>query len=213
MGGSMGKKKAKRTTKKRTAKVKPELMSLVQYAKYREVSRGAVDKALREGRLTSAAANKNSSGRWQIDPVLADQEWAANSTRQKPGAAAVEHAKEAATVEPTKRLLEFGPDAIPVDQDGNPLTRIEVQTIKEAALAQKAQLDLAEQKGALVRMSDMRTLISELGRTVMDSVLAVPARMCDGLAQEDDPVRIEILLEQQLTTALRSLSEARGAVR
>jgi hypothetical protein len=57
----------------------PPTLSLRAYARHRQVRPSAVHKALADRRLTKASAHQDARGRWAIDPIAADQEWAHNT--------------------------------------------------------------------------------------------------------------------------------------
>ena len=55
-------------------------MTLREYARSRGYSPSSVSQALREHRLTTYSATWDADrGRWAIDPVRADEEWARNT--------------------------------------------------------------------------------------------------------------------------------------
>ncbi|MEO1696714.1 MAG: elements of external origin [Planctomycetota bacterium] len=196
-------KKAKRRPKR------PRTLSMAAYARHRGVSRKAVDKAIAEGRISKGAATKNARGHWEIDVAKADREWAANTTRESAGAAAGRRAAAVAGVDPGERRLLFDAASIPVNEAGEPLSRVEVQTIRDAIGAQREQIELAELKGELVRRKDAERAAAELAMTVNNALLAVPARLAKQLAALDDPADVEIALEEAIVQALRTLvSEA-----
>lgn len=198
----------KTKTKRRRRKAKkPELITMAAYAERRGVSRPAVKKAIESGRISAAAASKNDRGHWAIDADLADKEWKANSVREKAGVSAERKTSAARSVAAADQQLRFGAHAIPVNDDGEAMTRADVATVREAALAKQAQLDLAERKRNLVRLDDMKKLAAGLGRELTDGVLSVPAKLAEDLAACSDPAECEIKMEQALVKALRVMAQ------
>jgi hypothetical protein len=113
-----------------------ERISRAEYAKRRNVSRSAVTKAVRSGRITLI------DGQW-IDPVAADAQWAhhtdpTQSLRASRGRAAVPAAPPAASPDP------------PPAFDGRGL--LEAKRRREDALAAIAELELAEKRKVLVNV-------------------------------------------------------------
>ena len=187
---------------------RPKKLSMAAYARHRGVSRKAVDKAIAEGRIPRTAAKKNRRGHWEIDVAKADVEWAANTTRESAGVASARREQAAAGVAPGERRLLFDAASIPVNEAGEPLSRVEVQTIRDAILAQRDQIELAVLKGDLIRKGDAARVLAELAWTVNNALLAIPARLAKQLAAIEDPADVEIALEEALVNALRALSSA-----
>lgn len=200
--------KPKAKPRRRAKKKARPLLTMSAYAEHRGVSRRAVDKALRDGRISSAAAAKNDRGHWQIDAELADQEWDANSVGVGAPEAKRRQEERAAAVEEQARRLVFGPDVIPVDENGHPLPRVLVQTMRDAVSVQRESIELATLRGELVPRADATRAFERLARDVTNGVLAIPARLASALSRETEEARCEILLEQALVQALRALTEA-----
>lgn len=79
-----------------------------------------------------------------------------------------------------------------------------------AARAAKAELELAEQRGQLVRAADVEGATFKAWRTVRDSVVAIPARLAAQLAGESAASRCGALLDHELRAALARVSDEVG---
>lgn len=195
-------------TKPAKAKKAARTMSMAAYARHRGCSRAAVTKAISTGRIPRTAAKKNESGHWRIDAEIADREWARSTTRESAADVEGRRRQAAASADPADRQFRFAAADIPVDEDGRPLSRVEVQTIRDAIAARREQIELAELRGELVRKDEVRKRIAEMSRTTVNQLLAIPARVSKAVAAEADPAAVEIALEQALVDALTSLHEA-----
>lgn len=171
----MAKQKAarKRSKPKRAARpVKPPTMSQSEYARRRGVSREAVSKAVRERRISVDAQGR-------LNPDVADAEWTRNTLpRPTPTAA-----KPAADV--------------PTSAGGRLITLVEAKTKREWALAQKAELELGEMAGELVRVDEVRDLVFTATRAARDKFETIPDRLADVFAGETDPdvIRRKLVVE------------------
>jgi hypothetical protein len=183
-------------------------MSMVAYARHRGCSRAAVHKAIQSGRISRDAASKTAGGHWRIDAEKADLEWAKSTTRESAADAQGRRREAAASVDDADRRFRFAAADIPVDDDGRPLSRVEVQTIRDAIAARREQIELAELRGELVRKDEVTRRVAEISRTTVNQILAVPARVSKTIASVDDPAAVEIALEEALVDALTSLHEA-----
>lgn len=79
-----------------------------------------------------------------------------------------------------------------------------------AARAAKAELELAEQRGQLVRAADVQSATFKVWRGVRDAIVAIPARLAAQLAGEPDAGRCGALLDQELRAALARVSDDVG---
>lgn len=166
-------------------------LSLSAYAKRRGVSHVAVSKAIAAGRL-SASVVRDARGAPKIaDPELADREWAAN-TRPR-----VDHPPADLGGEPpvhaprTARLPTGAPR--PDVPDYN-----ESRARRESALADMAEIEVAERRGELVPVDEARADVVSRFTVVRTRLLGVPSRVAQRLPQlagEVVPVLDELLRE------------------
>lgn len=203
------------------------LMSYRAYARHRNVTLRAVQKAIESGRITVTADKK-------IDSDLADKQWEANtdpsrgslSMASKPTAAPAPQSlgPEFALTQPTGGHLLNRPTLIPphapekkIDEvpaggeegDSESLVNVEfkqARTEREKANAAKAQLELAEALGQVIKKDFAVQAVYTAFRALRDAVLNVPARIREEIAAESDSDAVERHLENELTRALASVN-------
>ena len=125
-------------------------MSVSEYARRRGVSHFAVQRAIKDGRLTTESVVTDFKGRPKIiDPVKADEEWDQN-TQAKAG------------MEP---------------KDGTGRSSLTEETIRERKWkAKMAELDYRQKAGELVPVRDVRQQWSMMVVEFRNAVLGVPSR-------------------------------------
>ncbi|MGN6109185.1 MAG: hypothetical protein ACTHU0_29030 [Kofleriaceae bacterium] len=161
-------------------------LSLTAYAKRRGVSTVAVSKAIAAGRLTESVVRDDRGKPKIADPELADREWEAN-TRPRVDRPATGPGPGA------------GEGDVP-DYNDSRARREAHAARREAALADLAELDVAERNGDLVPVDEVRAYITNKFAVVKTRILGVPSRVAQRLphvATEVVPV-IESLLREAL---------------
>jgi hypothetical protein len=178
-------------------------MNLQAYASHRKAqglrgtSHVAVLKAIEAGRLTEPAVRKD-GGRWYIDPELADQQWASNTSNTPE---ARPQPKPAALPPPP------APPRPPLTKSGGP-TMAEAQRAKAVCQAELARLDLMKARGELVLAEQVKQESARLGRQVRDLLLMIPSRNAAKVATMQDAEEIRGLLQAEIESALRGLVNA-----
>jgi len=86
-------------------------------------------------------------------------------------------------------------------------TLLEARTVHEITKSQLAKLKLDLEKGVLVNAEDERKSGFALGRTIRDSIMAIPLRVSSILAAETDEFVVRELLTEELTRALKDLAQ------
>ncbi|WP_281647584.1 hypothetical protein [Parendozoicomonas sp. Alg238-R29] len=81
------------------------------------------------------------------------------------------------------------------------------RTMREAFRAKMAKLDYEEREGKLVDAGKVKEEAFQVGRMIRDGVLAIPDRMADVLAAENDPAKVRQVLMDELERVLEKLSE------
>lgn len=126
------------------------------------------------------------------------------ATQVRPGSKttqAVLPPKEASAVQASAPAAEGKDDDKPED------TSLHVaKTIQATAEAKMAQIKLRQLEGSLVPLAEATRMVFTAFRTLRDAVLNVPARVKDQCAAEQDPMRIEHLIEAELEDALNQFS-------
>lgn len=95
------------------------------------------------------------------------------------------------------------------DETGEHVTSYHVaKTLREIAEARLAELKLAEQKGDLVRIADVRAELARHLGSMRSNLLQLPARLAPLLATEDDQGRIHTMLDAELRAILSNVALA-----
>ena len=87
----------------------------------------------------------------------------------------------------------------------------EAQRRKEVALASLRELELAMEKGELVKVAEVNAFVSSMILRARDILSRIAPELCDRLAKETDPSRIRELIDAEVLRALTQLSAFRGA--
>jgi len=184
--------RGKRVARPKKSKPKPKLpratapsrLSAAQYARHRGVSREAVSKALREGRI-------HADSRGLIDQAVADKAWAANTTARSPAGV---------------RAAAKSVDGYIPSIEGITLT--DARTMHELTKARIAALQLAREMGELVSAATVRDQAFRAARAARDVLESIPDRISDTLAGMTDGDAIRKLLSGEIENALDALATA-----
>lgn len=190
-------------------------LTLTAYAARRGVSTVAVSKAVRTGRL-SASVVRDERGQPKIaDPELADREWTSN-TRQRadlpPRASEPASSSRAAAPaprqsEPIAAVERPRSDAPPGDfppYNVSQAIRAHHQARREAAMADMAELELAELRGELVDAKEADAGYEEHVARAKTRLLGVPAQL--GQRMPDIALRVVPVAKELIREALEELS-------
>ena len=169
----------------------------------------AVLKALREGRLSSTSAAKE-GGRWWIDPVAADEEWAESTQeakqrdepkggRPRKGPQAGQGALFAG--------IESGP---PIDPD-KPGSVRESAEVEAHYRALQRRLNYAVAAGELVSAEGVRKAWADASADLLRALRNMAEGLAPTLATIDDEIRIEAMLVEQFAIALEEFKRERPA--
>lgn len=165
--------------KKSKSKSKP--VSLRAYARHRGVSAEAVSKAVKDGRLSESIVMVDGAPK-VFDVDLADLEWRSN----------------------TRPRIDHGDDDEPSDESGIPnyndsvALRAMHAARREGALADLAEIEVAERRDELVLVSEARKYMIDKFTVVKTKVLGVPTRLAQQmpeLAERVVPIVDELLRE------------------
>lgn len=161
------------------------LITQAEYARRRGCDPTSVRDAIRAGRITLIDG--------KIDPDVADVQWARNSR---------------ARVGSGQRAAE--PPAAPAGDDLTAprlLTYEEARRRRELAEAQKAELQLAELQGDLIRTADVRAAYAKRAAGLREALLQIPARLAAVMAAETDQAKCHDLLQSELHQVLAQITE------
>lgn len=165
-------------------------ISQADYARRRGVTRQAVAAAVAAGRLTTFGPDK------RIHPVLADQEWQAN-TRARVSHVASPPATAAAAA-PTAAATAPSYDTS--------------RARREAATAEIAELQLAREIGAVVGREEIFQSFAEAIVIMRSAFEAMPARLALRLAGEVHEDAVQAILADDVTRILGELARRFAAM-
>lgn len=183
------------------------LMGYREYARHRGVSLGAVQKALRDGRITASEEKK-------IDSAVADRDWAINTDASRIAVSAIEVVAPLAQTEISFAAPAGGEADKPAGEeltgsDSNASRYRESRASREFYVAAKQKVEYEQLLGQLINVDEAKRIAFTSFRAIRDSVLNVAARIKDQLAAETDPHVCEELLERELSAALASVDVGR----
>lgn len=160
------------------------LVSQAEYARRRGVSRPAVLKAVKSGRIVLIDG--------KIDPEVADIQWAKNTAPRVQADAPT----RAAAIEPRETL----PDAV------EPVSLNEARARREAVMASLAELELAERRGELVSAAGVEKALASKILGARDALDALADRLSPLLAAESDASKVYAMLRREIRQALALLA-------
>ena len=156
-------------------------LSIRAYARHRGVSHVAVKKAIDTGRISQLPDGT-------IDPVVADAQWAANTTptrrsvtaevRETPQASAVTRE----TPQAAAKVVRDAPEPPTPGLSSGGTSLLQARTVNEVVKAQTNKVRLARLKGELVDRSQAVAHVFKLARAERDAWLNWPARISSQMA-------------------------------
>lgn len=173
-----------------------------EYAIHRGVSKPAVSKAIKLGRITLLPDGT-------IDPDLADKQWAGSVSRVNTPKQA-DKPKKDRVAEVVVVDSDVTPDAIAelAIPDGLPLT--EIKAIHETIKARHSYLNLVKERGELTDVALVNKQLFTIGRDIRDGWLNWVNQVSGDMAAElqVDQHKLTILLERKVKAHLSELSES-----
>jgi hypothetical protein len=170
-----------------------EFISLRAYARHRQCTLSAVQKAIDSRRVHGDAIRVDGQRITGIDPELADRQWAENtdaleSARNGKDPGALQLSAPAAA-SPDK------PAAEPTGDQGSFLAA----RVKEAELrGELLELDKLERIGELLPRAVVQEEFAEIFAQLKNAAFRIPDQKAQALAGETDPVRIHRVLSDAL---------------
>ena len=162
------------------------LISMAELAKLKNVSRMAVSKKVKQGKLEGAVVNHN--GKRMIHKEEAFRLWDLQALPSRD-----------TTVR--KRLKEEI-DSKTVDEIPN---YAESKAKREHFLAELARLDVEQKKKDLIPVTEIKKSSFEIGRAIRESLFNLADRLANQVAGETDPQIIHKLLTEEHRAALEQL--------
>ena len=155
-----------------------EKISQAEYARRNGWSRAYVAKLVKNGKLTLVDK--------KVDVELADKQLEKN-------------------IDPNNGLKERDQKNLPDGKSG--LGLMEAKRLHEEYKAKLARLRYEQARGELIEKSQVDREAYSIGRVVRDAMLAIPSRLRDILAAEDDAKEVHKILEKDITHALDELAK------
>ena len=190
-------------------------LSIRAYARHRGVSHVAVKKAIDTGRITPLPDGT-------IDPVVADAQWAANTTptRRSMADAASDKTTQQVSASPreipqasARAVWETPEPPTPALSSGG-TSLLQARTVNEVVKAQTNKVRLAQLKGELVDRAQAVAHVFKLARAERDAWLNWPARisaqMAAGLGVE--PHALHVALDAAVREQLQDLGDVQPKV-
>ncbi|WP_066015958.1 MULTISPECIES: hypothetical protein [Endozoicomonas] len=153
------------------------LISQAEFARQQGFTRGYVTKLIKKGIV------KLKNGK--VDSVQAQQAMKANADP-----VTLIRSDQSADLSPTQ------PGAVDF---------VTARTMREAFKAKMAKLEYEEKSGTLTDAAKVKQDAFKAGRIIRDELLAIPDRMADVLAAEDNPYEVTKLLREEIEQALSAL--------
>ncbi len=193
-------------------------LTLKNYARHREVSPTAIQKAIKSGRL-KGAAQKQTNGHWRIDADLADKLLAGrtNPTKKRSKEASGRGARPRAKGPRQADLFDGEEPALKPEIDPEtgleigkghgpiPLDYQKAQAKKTQYQALLAELDYKTKCGELCETSKVDKESFRLGRQIRDALMRIPEREAALLAAESSEHAIKERLIAALMNAMEGL--------
>lgn len=154
------------------------LMSQAEFARQQGFTRGYVTKLIKKGII------RLSNGK--VDSVQAQQAMKANADPVS-----------LIRSDQTTELAPAQPGAVDF---------VTARTMREAFRAKMAKLEYEEKSGTLTDAAKVKQDAFKAGRIIRDELLAIPDRLADVLAAEDDPATVRRIICDELELVLRRLS-------
>lgn len=190
-------------------------MGYRQYARHRGVTLGAVQKAIRDGRIF---VNENG----KIDSEIADRDWAANTDSSRVSMTVTEPpvrapVQQSIALQPPDQAQQAMPPAGADKGEGDEVTgsdRVaseyrEHRTTREQFQALKQKLEYEQLVGSLINVEDAKRIAYTAFRSLRDAVMNVAPRIKDQIAAMTDPHEVEQVLERELAAALSGIDTSK----
>ena len=163
------------------------LISLAELAMLKNVSRAAVTKKIKSGRLHGAVVNHN--GRKMVNKEEAFRLWDMADTR---------------VVTTVKKELKQKIDSLPADSIPD---FAESKAKREFYLAELAKLDVEEKKKQLVSVDEIKKSSFAKARSIREALTNLADRLSHQLAGEDDATVIHNIISTEHREALENLAQ------
>lgn len=172
------------------------------YAKHRGVTPEYIRVLIKKGKIPETAL-KRVGKRWLVDQKKADVALAET----------LSHVNR--KTKTNRKIKTSGPKPKTKTRKFKPLTEIkkrdltlaECQRLHQKYKAALAELEYKKKSGELLSADEVKSAAFEIGRSIRDQVMNVPARLGPILAGESDPNKIVKMLNDEFRKALEQMTD------
>jgi hypothetical protein len=174
-------------------------LTLRGYARHRKAkglsggSLAAVQKAVAAGRISVDVQGR-------IDRVEADRAWSENTLASK-----VRTKEQSTPKTPAKGRTRARGGTLVAEEDGEDYTLASERARKERADRKLRELTLRRELAEVVDVSKVAALNFRVGRQIRSRLEALPDRLAEVLAAEDDPQAVDEILRGEIRKTLELL--------
>lgn len=182
-------------------------MNQSEYARHREVSHTAVQKAIKSGRI-SAAVGKDK----KIDQKLADQLWDQNTDQTKPLNSITGSPKHRRTPNTPKAPIgssSGSSEPASNSDNGNGPSYVQARAVREAYEAKLKRLEYESKSGKLIELSAAEVAVFNQARKARDMLFSIPDRISALLAATDDSDKVYEILTKELRKVADDIAHVR----
>lgn len=168
-----------------------QLLTKAAYARHRGCDEKAVRKAITEGRISAIDG--------KIDPDVADIQWARNTRARVSASAGTGDLLDQATAPSAPAGAQQSPASDP--------GYVPLRARREAADAERAEIETAKLKGAMVMRDDVDRGLFSIGREVRDHLNACARRIASEVAGVSTTEGCEAVIDREHRIVLELLAK------
>lgn len=172
------------------------LLSLRAYSRHRDCTLGAVQKAIKTGRITLING--------KLDAEVADIQWAKNTRpdQQERGSLAQFEKTQADLANLTSgQILSAGADDVRGSGNNLSIEKSETENVRRQLL----ELQLAQKRGELVRTDDVERAMANKLKTASEILNSMADRLAPQLAAETDVNKLDSMLRTEIRRAMAAI--------
>ena len=171
-----------------------ELISQAEYARRRGVAKSAVNKAIKEGRITLIQG--------KVDPAVADIQWSNNTrARADAGRTASEQGTLIGNAPSSVNIAPQAPESAAGDGANDPDSYQSLRVRREKAAVEREERENAKEAGLLLNRKDIRIAVFDSFRALRDEILGAPQRAAPAVIGLGDTRDIERVFTDELRKA------------
>lgn len=162
---------------------------MAKFADLVGVSKVAVHKAVKNGRLTEGVSFTRNGQKYEFDFDAAKKEWDENRDEN--------FIRDGGTQQQQQAKLRAPPFQ-------------ESRAIREAYQARITKLEFEEKSNKLVDVETVKRQQWQIARRVRNAMLNIPAKIAAEVAAEVDPNKVEFMLLREINEALSEIAGTKG---